>query len=723
MADVKTRRGAQLNTDHVLLTADIRLKPARNYYRRQHRKRNLNLTKLEEQETREGLMEDIRRETPSMDKIRKACEERLGYINYERASHITDRTWDLISLRNAFKARTLDYQEGAVAAELSAMNRNIKKCARADKRNHLKQISEAAEMASRRGDIATVHRCVRSLTGAKGANPGGLRDGSGGIVMDEDRQMAIWRSHFQNGEQTAADSTTHLAISAGRGESSGCPSLQEIESAIRKLKSGKAAGLDGIPAEIFKLDPEYFAHILHAELMQIWATGVVPDAWKEGIIIKLPKKGDLSQCENWRGITILNTRMKVLAIILHDRVFSKIDGQMREEQAGFRGGRNCLDHIMAVRSLFEQATEHRSPLYAVFIDFKRAFDTVHHSAIWRAMEEAGVHPKDIQITAAMYRGAESRVAHGGALSDPIPLTRGVRQGCPLSPLLFVLTLDNALKKALVRPRGIQLGPFECVESLEYADDEVLIAETPAQLGAKLEKVVEETGKIGLECNTKKTRVMRTPDSQEVHLTVAGEAIKEVDRYTYLGAVITRTGGALEDAQARVNAARWQFSRLQRVWGSTQISRNTKMKLLSSGVLPCALYGSESWGPKEAVDVAQVFINKCLRKICRIYWPETITNEELWRKTGTRPAAEQIERRRWGYIGHAARRRGQSVRLLQWRPSVKRKPGRPRMTLRECVERGLQREGLTWRTLYGAADNRDDWRRRINCICSETPQME
>nr|XP_043067309.1 uncharacterized protein LOC122321444 [Drosophila bipectinata] len=139
------------------------------------------------------------------------------------------------------------------------------------------------------------------------------------------------------------------------------PSIRKIKDAIRKLKHNKAAGDDGIMAET-----------LHSHFNNIWESERIPTSWKKGTIIKLPKKGDLSDCNNWRGITLLKTSYKVLATLLNERLQKKIEPTLRDEQGGFRPHRSCVDQANTQRAITEQTVEWRSPLYLLFIDFQKA---------------------------------------------------------------------------------------------------------------------------------------------------------------------------------------------------------------------------------------------------------------------------------------------------------------------------------------------------------------
>ncbi|WP_353806131.1 hypothetical protein, partial [Acinetobacter baumannii] len=115
--------------------------------------------------------------------------------------------------------------------------------------------------------------------------------------------------------------------------------------AIKTLKNGEAAGPDGIPAEALKVDPNMTADFLHPLLQKIWETECVPADWKTDYLVKLPKKGDFSECINWRGIVLLSIRGKVLTGIILNRLRDALDTRLRAEQAGFRRNSSCVDHI------------------------------------------------------------------------------------------------------------------------------------------------------------------------------------------------------------------------------------------------------------------------------------------------------------------------------------------------------------------------------------------
>ena len=134
--------------------------------------------------------------------------------------------------------------------------------------------------------------------------------------------------------------------------------------------------------------------MLHPLFEKIWNEGEMPNDWKCGLLIKIPKKGDTANCDNWRGITLLSIPSKVFTRILLNRIKEHVNHRLRKEQAGFRPNHSCIDQINKLRIIIEQCVEWSSQLYAVFVNFEKAFDSVSREAMWKEVKCYGV-PKQI----------------------------------------------------------------------------------------------------------------------------------------------------------------------------------------------------------------------------------------------------------------------------------------------------------------------------------------
>jgi len=124
------------------------------------------------------------------------------------------------------------------------------------------------------------------------------------------------------------------------------------------------------------VEPYILADILLPLFQDIWQTETFPKEWKEGIIVKVPKEGDLSQCRNWRGVTLLAVISKIFNKVILERIKNSLEMGLQKEQAGFHQNRSRIDQINTLRVIIEQSVEFQSPLYMLFVDYQRAFDSL-----------------------------------------------------------------------------------------------------------------------------------------------------------------------------------------------------------------------------------------------------------------------------------------------------------------------------------------------------------
>ena len=133
----------------------------------------------------------------------------------------------------------------------------------------------------------------------------------------------------------------------------------------------------------------------------------MPETWKQGLIAKIPKKGDLTECMNWRGITLTYVPSKVFGRVLIDRIRDGVNSKLRDEQAGFRSGRGTAEQIFILRNIIEQVVEWQATLYIAFVDFEKAFDSMHRESLWKIMESCGIPRKIIHMVQMLYEDSET----------------------------------------------------------------------------------------------------------------------------------------------------------------------------------------------------------------------------------------------------------------------------------------------------------------------------
>ena len=191
-------------------------------------------------------------------------------------------------------------------------------------------------------------------------------------------------------------------------------------------------------------------------------------------------------------------------------------------------------------------------------------------------------------------------------------------------------------------------------------------------------------KSGLNINIKTTEVMRINNKKQ--------DLYEVEKFVYLGSVVSKDGGTDEDVKSRINKTRHAFNTLRPIWNSSALSLHNKIRIFNTNVKCILLYGSETWRTmKSNIHTLQTFINRCLRNTINIRWPDVISNTDFWDKTGQSPIEVEIR---------VDRPHTQEVPLKGhqaspcWNPQGKRKVGRPEQTWRRSTDAEVKAIGMT-----------------------------
>ena len=742
--DVRVRRGVDAASDHHLVTAKMQLKLKRNHNSQTDRKR-YNVLMLQDPTVqteyrvaltnRYQVLQETMEENISVENMWKqqkeawteTCKEVVGYKKSDQKPWISSETLAKVETRRTIKnkvnnsrTRTLK-QEALTRYQLA--NEEVKKSARKDKRAYYDRLATEAEEAAGARNMKAMFDTMKKLSNRPAKTSMPVKDKEGTVLNTTQQQLDRWAEHFKELlNQIPPDHRADIPP-ADMPLDINCntPTKAEIRKAIKQIKNNKAPGPDGIPAEALKADIETSVNMLHELFSEIWSADDIPDEWKEGHIIKLPKKGDLSICGNYRGIMLLSAPGKVLNRVILVRIKSAVDKKLRDMQAGFREDRSCADQIATLRIIIEQSLEYNTSLYMNFIDFEKAFDSLDREVLWKLMAHYGIPNKFIRIVQNMYQGMMCKVVHEGQLSDPFAVTTGVRQGCLLSPFLFLLAVDWVMKKTTSQGKnGIQWTLTEQLDDLDFADDIALLSHSHKQIQEKSNLLHSNAKSTGLRINIKKTQVMRINASNNDAVTIGDNILEDIHSFTYLGSVIDTRGGTDQDIRIRIGKAAAAFGMLKDVWKAKDISTATKLRIFSACVKSVLLYGAETWRTtKELIHKLQTFVNKCLRRILGIWWPNKISNKDLWDRCNETPIVEQLKWRKWGWIGHTLRKPANNItrQALRWNPQGKRRRGRPRNSWRRDLTTDMEKAGFTWQELAKTAQNRARWRAVVNGLCS------
>jgi hypothetical protein len=188
------------------------------------------------------------------------------------------------------------------------------------------------------------------------------------------------------------------------------------------------------------------------------------------LISLLLKKGDLAALKNWRPVSLINTDYKVWMAALASRLARHLGSIIGEEQCGFLQGRSIFNPILTAKALFKKHKRRRGGM-ALLLDLEKAYDRVNHSYLFRCLRQVGVPERWCEMLSSLYSYSSSKVMVNKFHTDSFRIGRGVRQGCPLSPLLFTIAIEPLaeLIRADERLKGIKLGN-RLIKVILYADD-------------------------------------------------------------------------------------------------------------------------------------------------------------------------------------------------------------------------------------------------------------
>ena len=522
----------------------------------------------------------------------------------------------------------------------------------------------------------------------------------------------------------------------------------EVAKAIKSMKSGKAAGPDGLPPDLFRHGGAALLQFLTEFSQRCWQEKTVPTQWLRANIVTIYKrKGEKSECGNYRGLSLLDVAGKIFTKVLNSR-FNKYLAEkiLPETQSGFRAGRGTTDMIFVCRQMLEKGREQQAPISMGFVDLKKAFDTVNREMLFAVLERFGCPPTFLALIKALHTGNTATVRVGGELSDDFGVSMGVKQGCVLAPLLFNVFLlavtllatnepDEAQQEIggvrlryrfdggafnLQRLRARGLVDYVSVRDLQYADDAAVLAGGPEELQAEMTQTNRQYSRLGLLMNKTKTEIMHRPTSthsEPLAITIDGTQLPEATDFTYLGSIISNNCSLDREINNRISRASAAFGQLKdRVYLNSNLRLNTKMKVYEAIVLSILLYSSETWTPYSSqVKVLNKFHLQCLRKMLRITWRDKITNNEVLSRCGSAHIQSILAKRTLRWVGHVERMEANRLpkQVFYSELAVGQRPiGRPKKRYKDHVKDTLKRCNIPPSGFERTATDRDEWRRAI-----------
>ncbi|CAM4973194.1 unnamed protein product [Rotaria socialis] len=434
----------------------------------------------------------------------------------------------------------------------------VKKSARQDKERWIQDECDEIEKGLNVGNTRLTYSLIKTLKKKFVPRMSAIKNEDGIMAQSKDKEKERWTQYcsgLYKDEGGGDEMVKELeSIFPSYEEDPQDILYTEVEQAIHTLKNNKSPGSDGITAEMIQAGGEQLIRQIHALCNKAWHQGVIPKEWGKSILVPIPKKGDISECSNYRTISLIKHMSKILLAILLNRIKHHLDPYLADEQAGFRKDRSTVQQILTLRLLAEKTKRQGKKLYNCFIDFQKAFDTIKHKIIWAVLKSYGIGNKMITVLQNIYEQAQSAVRIDKETGEWLQTSVGTRQGDPLSPLLFITHLERVMDKAMQMDSGINISGT-LVNNLRFADDIDIIQEDCDMLLEQIERLRAAAGQAGLAMNTEKTKTLVFGDRNiEKQMHIAGNQIENVEQFEYLGSLLTRDNNFTEEIKRRIGKA-------------------------------------------------------------------------------------------------------------------------------------------------------------------------
>ena len=364
--------------------------------------------------------------------------------------------------RRAVKALLKDQQ----IRQFSDINENLRQLNRKDTRKYWSLLKECVDMDSSKRKLpreATWEN--KKVSGA--------------------RRLQAWKQAFEKLGQPDTNRKIEISIKHECKEEydeilDKEITIEEIKATMSNLAKNKAAGW--CHNEMLLAGKQHMIKAIWILCRMAFKLEKVPNDWVKGLIIPIHKDGDKTVPDNYRGITLLSVVGKVYTAVLNARIteWSEKQKKLVEEQAGFRKGRSTTDHLFVLTEIIRSRKEKRKDTFCAFLDLKKAYDTIPRETIWQRLNQVGIKGKMLRVLKSLYNGVQSAVVVEEEITDWFQVNMGLRQGCMLSPILFILVIDELARQIKRSSKGTRLGNLR-VNILMFADDIVLIAENPEDL--------------------------------------------------------------------------------------------------------------------------------------------------------------------------------------------------------------------------------------------------
>ncbi|XP_060794630.1 uncharacterized protein LOC132897202 isoform X2 [Neoarius graeffei] len=397
--------------------------------------------------------------------------------------------------------------------------------------------------------------------------------------------------------------------------------------------------------------------------------------------------------------------------------------------------------IFSLRQVQEKCTEQNMPMYAVFIDFTKAFDTVSREALWTVFQKYGCTDKIINLLKSFHDRTQVQVAQERNTSEKFEVTNGVKQGCILAPLRFSLYLAAMLEVAF---DGIQEGIYiqtrqnadlfkvsqfkaqtlstkNLVREMFFADDSAIVTHSFEGMQYLIDKFARAAIQFSLKINIKKTECLYQPvkliNPEPDTITVSNKPLASCSDFKYLGSTISSNNKINKEILNRMGNTSTAFSKLQNhLWNNKHVSTKAKCKVYRAIVLSTLLYGAETWTIYcHQVKKLHAFMMQHLRAIMGVTWKDKITNVDILNRADLPSMVDILIEKGLRWLGHVHRMGNERLpRQLLYSQLCEgmRNHGQPKLRFKDAMKSNMKWQNIDSRSWQQVAENKPVWRKNI-----------
>ena len=392
-----------------------------------------------------------------------------------------------------------------------------------------------------------------------------------------------WKNYYEEMMNRENERETRIDSINGTYEDVPRVTKEEVRTAMKKMKNGKAVGPDDIPVEAWKCLGELAIAFLTKLFNGILESESMPSEWRRSILVPIFKnKGDVMNCGNYRSIKLLSHSMKLWERVIEARLRQEVE--ICEQQYGFMPGKSTTDPMFALRLLMEKYREGQKKLHCVFVNLEKAYGRVPREELWYCMRKSGMSEKYVRMVQDMYKDSVTAVRCATGMTEAFKVKVGLHQGSALSPLLFAIVIDR-LTDEVREP-----APWTMI----YADDIVICSESRENVETKLEKWRYALERRGMKVSRSKTEYTCINDkNQNGKVKLHGSDLEKVNEFKYLGSTVHQTGDCTKEVKKRIQAGWCSWRKVTGVLCDKRISAKVKGKIYKTVVRPAMLYGLET----------------------------------------------------------------------------------------------------------------------------------